>query len=82
MKTVQRKWFRLMELGIDHQLLNVLSKLKVIKNKTFLQYCYESHFALSKYRYEKQLKKSRSEARTFSTTLRGPKQIKPTKARK
>lgn len=70
-----------MELGIDHKLLNILSKLKVIKSNTFVQYCNESHSALSRYRYEKQLKKNRSEAKSFSVPLRGPKQIKPTKAR-
>lgn len=81
MRRVERLWFRAMEEGVDDRLLKFLSKLRIITKETWTSYMSASHSALIQHRNEKAMRRSRAESRSFSVPLRGPKQIKPTKAR-
>ena len=81
MKRVQRLWFRALELGIDDKLVNLLSKLRVVKNEAWLDFKTQSHLSLIEYRKAKDAKKSKQSARDYSTPHRPPRSIKPTKAR-
>ena len=81
MRRVDRLWIRAIELGIDDNLVNLLAKLRVIKNKEWVHFKEVSHVKLIEYRNAKNAKRSRHEARDHSIPMRAPRSIKPTKNR-
>lgn len=82
MERIKRNWFKAIEKGIDGRLIVFLLKLKVITISQHTQYLAAMRDSLYEYQQERRLRKARTDTSQPYTSQRGPKQIKPTRARR